>query len=221
VSLINFVHGKPEDICWQPEYAGNHRPDYDPLIAAGKDLWWYQSCMSHGCGDPPDSECYRAWPSYMIDHTAVRNRIMGWMSYRYDMLGELYFDVNYCYDQGGDPWVTQHYFDGNGDGTLYYPGRPDRIGGTTHIPVESIRLKHVRDGLEDYELLLQLEQALGRDAVLALLAPVITDTYTYTGDAAALLAVRQLAGDALDAAPIFSDGFESGDTTGWSVSVPR
>ena len=31
--------------------------------------------------------------------------------------------------------------DANGDGNLYYPGAPQVIGGKTHIPVESLRLK--------------------------------------------------------------------------------
>ncbi len=219
VPLINFMHGKPYDVCWSTDYEGDQRPDYSGLVSAGKDLWWYQSCMSHGCGDPPDSECYRAWPSYMIDHTAVRNRVMGWMSYRYDIRGELYFDVNYCYGVS-DPWSTQFHFDGNGDGTLYYPGRPDIVGGTTHIPIESIRLKHIRDGLEDYEYFLLLEQQQGRAAVLAVLAQVVTNAYTYTGDPDLMLAVRHQIGSTIDGA-IFADGFEYGDTSAWSGTTGR
>lgn len=40
---------------------------------------------------------------------------------------------------------------GNGEGTLFYPGRPDKIGGNDHIPVSSLRLTLIREGNEDYE----------------------------------------------------------------------
>ena len=33
------------------------------------------------------------------------------------------------------------HFGGNGDGTLFYPGLPAKIGGHTEIPIDSIRLK--------------------------------------------------------------------------------
>jgi len=39
----------------------------------------------------------------------------------------------------------------NGDGTLFYPGRVANVGGTTDIPVESIRLKEIRATLTDME----------------------------------------------------------------------
>ena len=40
---------------------------------------------------------------------------------------------------------------GNGDGNLLYPGTPDRIGGQSFIPIASVRLKQLRDGMEDNE----------------------------------------------------------------------
>lgn len=48
-------------------------------------------------------------------------------------------------------------YGGNGDGYMLYPGTPDRIGGKTGVPIESVRLKHVRDGYEDFEYLRLLE----------------------------------------------------------------
>jgi len=38
-------------------------------------------------------------------------------------------------------WTDQYRFGGNGDGTLFYPGTPDRVGGTDPIPIESMRMK--------------------------------------------------------------------------------
>jgi hypothetical protein len=54
-------------------------------------------------------------------------------------------------------------FGGNGDGALFYPGTPARIGGTHDIPVESMRLQLIREGMEDYEYL-HLLSTLGGEA---------------------------------------------------------
>jgi Domain of unknown function (DUF4091) len=135
--------------------------------AAGpsKKIWWYQACPSHGCdsgpfGDPALDRVYSGWPSYMVDHPATLNRAMGVLGWLEGIDGELYFATVYAYDFR-DPWKEGVWdFGGNGDGTLFYPGTPAHIGGTTHVPVESLRLKHLRDGLEDYEYL-RLLAALG------------------------------------------------------------
>jgi hypothetical protein len=114
--------------------------------------------MSHGCGgtvnigSPSDSDrYYTGWPSYMIDASAVRNRAMEWISFLEDATGELYWETTMAYTH--DAWSNQWDFSGNGDGTLFYPGTPSRIGGKTDVPVASIRLKMIREGMEDYEYL--------------------------------------------------------------------
>jgi hypothetical protein len=75
---------------------------------------------------------------------------MGIVSYEYGASGELYFAVDHDLKSA---WTDQYDFGGNGDGTLFYPGTPARIGGKHDIPVDSIRLKRIRDGREDYEYL--------------------------------------------------------------------
>ena len=121
----------------------------------GRQLWSYLSCRSHGCDacgsvsrDPAD----RGWPSRVIDTSAVQNRAFPWLAFRFGLTGELYGDVA---RKLGSAWQPggQCFASGAGEGTLFYPGTPDRVGGRTHIPIESIRLKLVREGLEDYELL--------------------------------------------------------------------
>ena len=127
-------------------------------------MWTYQSCMSHGCGgtvnmgSPSDQDRYfTGWPSYMIDASAVRNRAMEWLSFRYRVTGELYYETALAF--GGDPWNDQWDFSGNGDGTLFYPGTPARSAGRTDVPIASIRLKMLREGMEDYEYLRRLSDA--------------------------------------------------------------
>ncbi len=151
-----WVKSSPDEFCdWRAPRAA-----YDPLVAGGALLWWYQSCSSHGCdeGAPSTASYFRGWPSYVIDAPGTRTRIMGWLAFLEGIGGELYWDTIYAYSPDGaprDPWdgAALRSFGGNGDGTLLYPGTPARIGGKSHVPVESLRLKQIRDGLEDWELL--------------------------------------------------------------------
>ena len=67
--------------------------------------------MSHGCDGQcslnPYAVCEMGWPSYMIDHTAVRNRIHPWATYLYAIGGELYWSISYASAAGGDEWASQ------------------------------------------------------------------------------------------------------------------
>ena len=137
-------------------------------IGPGKQIWWYQACPAHGCDngpfdDPETERAYSGWPSYMVDHPVVLNRAMGVLDWVAGVDGELYYATVYAYNFR-DPWTEGVWdFGGNGDGTLFYPGTPEKIGGKTNIPIESLRLKHLRDGLEDYEYL-HLLKALGGES---------------------------------------------------------
>jgi hypothetical protein len=181
VPVINYVEGKPGT-----QYAGNQRSKY------AANAWWYQSCMSFGCsgvGGGLDGTGETGWPTYAIDSDATRNRAMEWMSFSYDMQGELYYETTMAYFNG-DAWSNQTAFGGTGDGTLFYPGTTAKIGGQTEIPVESIRLKQLRDGMEDYELL-NLAKTLGLGAQAKAIAQgVYPKTYQATTTAAALDSAR-------------------------------
>ncbi len=65
VPLINCIDGKPHPVCWDPqaEYSGDQRDDYNTVLANEAELWWYQSCMSHGCtGMDPNDQCETEYP---------------------------------------------------------------------------------------------------------------------------------------------------------------
>lgn len=154
-NLVDGLRDTPETSpirVWTPlvnQMTDAVRAQFDPYLAAGARLWWYQSCESHGCW----GNDVTGYPSYMIDTAGAANRVMPWLSFRYRVSGELYFNTMEAYYKVPDPWQSVYLFTGNGDGTLFYPGRPDVIGGSTHIPVESLRLKLIREGYEDYEYL--------------------------------------------------------------------
>jgi len=181
VPVLNFVEGKPGTVL-----AGSQRSKFGP------NTWWYQSCMSFGCsgvGGGLDGQGETGWPTYAIDSDATRNRAMEWMSFTYDMSGELYYEMTMAFF-GSDPWTSQTAFGGSGDGTLFYPGTSAKIGGQTEIPVESLRLKGIRDGMEDYELL-NLAKKLGAgDQAKAIATGVYPKTYQSTSNPAALDSAR-------------------------------
>ncbi len=190
VPVVNFMDDKSGG------YAGDQRTAYDAFLdpASGNadglnEVWMYQSCMSHDCGG--SSSYGTGWPSYMIDASAVRNRAMGWMLFRYRATGELYWETAYAYYALNDPWTSQWAFTGNGDGTLFYPGTPARIGGTTDVPVASIRLKMIREGLEDYEYLKLLSDLGGGADARQLASELFPSMSAASQTAAKLLQTRE------------------------------
>lgn len=157
---VELVDGRPGT----PWFEGDQRPLYDQFLgdsSRNKELWLYTACGSHGCtrNDDPYSN---GWAGYDIDAPASETRAMAWLAFRYRATGTLYFETVINLSRA---WDDQYNFTGNGDGNLFYPGTPDRIGGHTPIPVESMRMKFVRDGYEDYEYLKFLDDhGRGADA---------------------------------------------------------
>ena len=117
----------------------DHNPD---------ERWWY-TCVS------PTNP----YPSYHIDDWLYSARIMSWMQYKYGVVGNLYWSTVYWLDPSGSVMQdaygnAMHFPNVNGDGFLLYPGKYYGIDG----PVGSLRLHAIRDGMEDYEALLALDE---------------------------------------------------------------
>jgi glycosyl hydrolase family 123 len=185
--VINLVDDKPGASRLPPRSAYHGR------------IWWYQSCMSHGC-NIVGGDYFTGWPSYVVDASAMSHRIMEWLTYRYRIGGELYFNTVEAYAHGLDPWHEQRLNGGNGDGTLFYPGRPDAIGGQTDVPVDSIRLELIREGLEDYEYLQLYARVAGKAEAEAMAASIAGKTYRWEHDPARLMEARHRIAAALDRA---------------------
>lgn len=203
-----FVKERPDEWCaWRaPRHAYRRAQEQGAL------LWWYQSCSSHGCDGEAivgardaKGDYFRGWPSYVVDAPGSRARAMAWLAWAEGIGGELYWDTVHAYAPDGaprDPWAPGGLwaFGGNGEGTLLYPGRPERIGGATHVPVESLRLHHVRDGLEDYELLRLVAALPGGEAVARRAARrVAPSPGAVTDDPAAVEEARRMLLDRLAA----------------------
>lgn len=132
-------------------------------------VWWY------GCIQPT-----APYANYHIGDTNLLNaRTISWLQKKYGVEGNLYWDAaaytSYAASTYGNPvdvYESPYRAVGSntdvaGDGFLTYPGAKYGIYG----PIPSMRLMSIRDGMEDYELLLDLEEkysaaaeALGADA---------------------------------------------------------
>ena len=127
--------------------------DREKLKELGNEYWWY------GCIGPQNP-----YPSYHIDDKLVTSRILSWMQKDYGVSGNLYWETCFWFDYDNatgrrtplnDLYSYPMRFPGcNGDGFLLYPGQPYGIDG----PVSSVRLSAIRDGLEEYEILSDLER---------------------------------------------------------------
>ncbi|HEX8953614.1 MAG TPA: glycoside hydrolase domain-containing protein [Polyangia bacterium] len=173
-----------------PVVASATSASYAPWLATApqKKLWIYQSCDSDGCNNIGDAT-QSGWPTHMIDAPATQNRAMEWQAWKQKASGELYYDTTYAFTRG-DAWTSQFYFGGNGDGTLLYPGTPAKIGGSSQVPIASLRLKLIREGMEDYEYLKALADA-GDPAMADAEAAALTPTaYRNETDPAKIDAAR-------------------------------
>jgi hypothetical protein len=197
VPLVNCLELKPgfPDFCDATPPPGSYARQAQPA----KSLWFYQSCASHGC-NIVGGQYFAGWPSYMIDAPGAANRVMQWVAWKFQLAGELYYSMDEAYGQDNDPWVNVRLFGGNGDGTLFYPGRPDRIGGRTDIPIESIRLKLIREGMEDYEYLALLAKLEGPQSAGQYADLIVKKPYLWESRPDVFLKVRQNLGESLDRA---------------------
>ena len=120
------------------------------------------------------------WITSFIDHDAVNLRMWLWGSYKHKLKGILIWAINYWNSNAAspvgylqNPWENpmsyrsayqvplgiQHHW-GNGDGRFFYPlNRDPNNDSKTYVgyPVPSFRLELLRDGLEDYEYFIMLE----------------------------------------------------------------
>jgi hypothetical protein len=141
--------------------------------------WWsYSACDSTACGTVTSSNNSYALenPSNALDTTPIAHRVYTWFDMYSGQQGDLYFSDEICWSacgsNNGDPWQGVNYGGTNGDGTLVYPGRTvgnptgfNNVGVSNPILLPSLRLKALRDGMQDYEYMNVLS-AKGQGAVV-------------------------------------------------------
>jgi hypothetical protein len=75
----------------------------------------------------------------------------------------------------------------NGGGFLFYPGTPCGIDG----PVASIRVKNLRDGMEDYEYFAILEKLADQEAVEKIVNTVAPNWWDFSKESGKFLTARE------------------------------
>jgi len=157
---------------------------------AGEEAWWYVCC---GPGGP--------FCNFFVNMSALQHRLLMWQMYRYGITGLLYWSTTWWNPSStADPYqdiATVKDISPNiyGDGSLFYPGAKVGIDG----PVTSVRLECIRDGLEDYELLVLARRALGEARVAHVVEQVAQDMVHYVTDAGKFEAIRRRLGSRLAA----------------------
>ncbi|NOK32472.1 DUF4091 domain-containing protein [Corallococcus exercitus] len=185
VPLVNHLDGT------EPGFVGDQGATYTGFLSRpGTELWMYQSCMSHGCppgSSMPENQPGSGWPSYLVDRSAAKARAMEWLTFLHGGKGELYYETAGMLPTA---WTDQHHFNGNGDGTLFYPGTPSVIGGLTDVPVASLRLKLIRQGMQDYEWLKAVSDAGDPDFARTVARELMPTAWRVPDDGAAFDAAR-------------------------------
>jgi hypothetical protein len=154
--------------------------------AKGDEIWSYTALVQDSYS-----------PKWEIDFAPINYRIQpGFISQSLGLTGILYWRVD---QWTAAPWqdVTGYRIDGNtypGEGMLVYPGR--EAGASSVVP--SMRLKWIREGVEDYEYVAILKR-LGRgDWALAHVHRAAADWRIWTQDVKVLESVRRELGDEIE-----------------------
>ena len=165
---------------WCPLFSLHRQESAIPRQALGETVWTYTALCQ---GQPT--------PWWHIDYPLLNYRVPTWIAWRYRMRGLLYWGGLSYWSRVEDPWLQAPYYAGSGalqqgqkgivfygEGSLVYPSRAVGYDGV----VPTIRLKALRDGIEDYDYLAMLEQ-LGKAAEAdAIVAPLADSFFSWEKD---------------------------------------
>jgi ABC-type glycerol-3-phosphate transport system substrate-binding protein len=117
--------------------AGTFAEAVQRRVKAGDPVWWYTA----GAISP--------FPTLHIEDDPTAFRVIPWLQQLYGISGFLHWEAANWGESLADPFVKSF---GNGEGVLVYP---DDAG-----PIPSLRLKLLREGLEDMEYLMLLRRGM-------------------------------------------------------------
>ncbi len=170
---------------WCPLFPLYDQATWEQRYALGDMSWCYTAL----CNGNPN-------PWWEIDFPLLNYRVPAWMAWRQHMTGLLYWGDMMYWKQVDDPWLhapvdIKHYGGKdvvfNGEGSLLYPARALGYDGFT----ASIRLKALRDSLQDYEYLAMLDRQGKRDAAEKIIDPLVPSWFHWNTDPAAYDQAKQ------------------------------
>jgi hypothetical protein len=176
---------------WCPLFAFIDRDSVNGKIAHGDEVWSYTALSQRAPSYHPHFNEVKDYdsPYWHIDALMTSHRTPTWMNYQYNITGILYWSLTTTVL---DPWYHpafshfgSHF---NGGGYFFYPGVSCGING----PLSSIRLKNLRESMEDYEYLHLYETLAGREAVLKIVSKVAPNWWATTEDPEEIFSAREM-----------------------------
>jgi hypothetical protein len=146
-------------------------------LSAGEEIWSYTAL----CQGRPDT------PFWELDFPLLNYRIPMWINWRFGITGLLYWStMNWA--AARDVWTNPVTYGDqyNMEGSLLYPGADAGVQGF----ITSIRLKQIREGLEDYEYLRILAQRRGRVATDDVVKKIARSWHDWDTNATHLIEAR-------------------------------
>jgi len=181
---------------WCPLFAFIDSASIDSKLKHGDEVWSYTALSQRAPEYHPDYQKVKDYdsPYWHIDAKLTSYRVPAWLNWHYNITGLLYWSsVQIADSKTGlmDPWLLPAFTESdsqfNGGGHLMYPGVPCGIDG----PVSCIRLKNLRDTMEDWEYFAILEKLAGKDAVNKIVAEVAPNWWATSEDPAVIEATRE------------------------------
>jgi hypothetical protein len=181
---------------WCPLFAFIDAKSIDSKLAHGDEVWSYTALSQRAPEYHPEYEKVRNYdsPYWHIDALLTSYRVPTWINWQYKINGLLYWSsVTIAKSLTGvmDPWLLPAFSESdsqfNGGGYLMYPGVPCGIDG----PVPCIRMKNLRDSMEDWEYFALLEKLAGRDAVTKIVSEVAPNWWASSEDPHQILSTRE------------------------------
>ncbi|MCP4642416.1 MAG: DUF4091 domain-containing protein [bacterium] len=182
---------------WCPLFGFVHEPSVQRVQAQGDEVWSYTALVQCAPGYHPEHESVRndQPPFWELDFPVTSYRVSTWLNRRYGITGLLYWSAVYWGSPARNPWDDPGFRNRwNSDGSLFYPGRDAGIDG----PVASIRLKSLRDGMEDYEYFEILTAMGGRSQVEEAVREAVPTWGSWNQDPAVLPRLRTQLGEAIE-----------------------
>ena len=178
VAVLNWLPSLdlPLDV-WVLQYENFNEAEAMRWILSGKQQWWYH------CIEPSGT----TYLNTFIERPLMEARLLFWLASGYQIGGWLYYsDVMWKryppsskpmeriaktartdFDPANYIWLPNTAIFANGDGNFVYPG--------TDGPIQTVRLRNLRDGFEDIELFRMLD--LGQ--VKKIVNPVVSSATSY------------------------------------------
>lgn len=134
---------------WCPLFSFFDETSASHAIQNGNDIWAYTALCQKSPPYHPQFAKVSGQPTlfWQIDFPLLNYRLPLWMNWHYHIRGLLYWSAVHWGNPERDVWTDPAFRNRyNGEGYLFYPGTDVGIQG----PVTSVRLKALREGLEDY-----------------------------------------------------------------------